>query len=276
MHEQLTNVYHIYYTPEAKEVSLMFWGCNIFCKGCYCKRRIYSPMLKDFVGTHLRDNYSTAGIPQTYMTMGQIFQALDELDIKDVILEGQEACLDPHFSEITRRLHERYNSNNILLTNLYKMPNLSHIDKVAFGIKALTPELNLDYTGVENTSIIKNFLDIVKSGKKTVVESLFIPDYIYFDEIEKIAKFVSEVDKDMLFVLLPYFKAGFNPWRRPTLEEMKKAAEISKKYLNRVFHFNGDEKNLRDVISVFPDERLIEKVHRAGADKSLDDISAEA
>lgn len=257
MNNEQTNVYHIYYTPEAKEVSLMFWGCNIFCKGCYCKRRIYSPMLKDFVGVHLRDKYSQAGIPQTFMTIDQIFQALDELEIKDVLLEGQEACTDPHFTEITRRLHERYNSNNILLTNLYQMPDLTDIDKVAFGIKTVTPELHQDYTGVDNAGILKNFVDIAKSGKKVVVESIFIPEYIYFDETEKIAKFVSEIDKDILFVLLPYFKAGFNPWRRPTPEEMQKAAEISKKYLNRVFHFNGDEKNLRDVISVFPDERLI-------------------
>jgi len=257
MSSDLTNVYHIYYTPEAKEASLMFWGCNIFCKGCYCKRRIYSPMLKDFVGTHLHDNYTQAGIPHTFMTVDQIFGALDKLEIKDVLLEGQEASLDPHFPEIARRLHERYNSRNILLTNLYLMPDLTHIDKVAFGIKALTPGLHKDYTGVDNLGILKNFENIVKSGKQITVEAIFIPEYIYFDEIEKIARFVAEVDRNIFFVLLPYFKAGLNHWRRPTPEEMQKAAEISKRYLQRVFHFNGDEKNLRDVFSVFPDERLV-------------------
>jgi len=252
-----TGVYHIYYTPEAKEVSLMFWGCNMFCKGCYCQRRIYSPMLKDFVGEHLRDNYSQAGVPYTFMTTDQIFRTLDELEIKDVFLEGQEASLDPCFSEIAHLLHERYNSNNILLTNLYQMPDLTHIDKVAFGIKTVSPGLHKDYTGVSNAGIMKNFEVIVKNGKPVVVESVFIPEYIDLDETEKIARFVSAIDKDIMLVLLPYFKAGCNPWRRPTPEEMQEAANSAKKYLNRVFHFRGDEQNLRDVFSVFPDERLI-------------------
>ncbi len=49
----LTRVYHIAYTPELKEICLFFWGCNIECRGCYCKRRIYSPMLPDFLGAHV-------------------------------------------------------------------------------------------------------------------------------------------------------------------------------------------------------------------------------
>jgi pyruvate-formate lyase-activating enzyme len=214
-------------------------------------------MLKDFVGVHLSDKYSQAGVPHTFMTMDHIFEALDKLDIKDVLLEGQEASIDSHFLEITQRLHERYSSNNILLTNLYQMPDLTHIDKVAFGIKAITPELHKNYTGVDNAGILKNLVDIVHSGKQVTVEAVFIPEYISFDEIEKIAQFISEIDNNILFVLLPYFKAGFNPWRRPTPEEMQKAGEIANKYLKRVFHFKGDEQNLREVFSVFPDERLI-------------------
>jgi len=257
MNGDLTSVYHIYYTPEAREVSLMFWGCNMFCKGCYCKRRIYSPMLKDFVGEHLRDNFSQAGVPHTFMTMAQIFRALDGLEINDVFLEGQEASLDPHFSEISRLLHERYGSHNILLSNLYQMPDLTHIDKVAFGIKTVTPKLHKDYTDVDNSGILQNFAEIVKMGMQVVVEAVFIPEYIDVDETERIARFVAAIDKDIMLVLLPYFKAGHNPWRRPTPEEMQKAAEIAKQHVNRVFHFNGDEKNLRDVFSVFPDERLV-------------------
>ena len=63
----MTNIYHIYYAPETKEVSLMFWGCNINCRGCYCKRRIYSPMLKDFIGTHIHDDPGLAKPPEQFL-----------------------------------------------------------------------------------------------------------------------------------------------------------------------------------------------------------------
>lgn len=60
---------------------------------------------------------------------------LSDLRPTSVILEGQEASLDPSFSLITETLHERFNTQNILLTNGLNMPDLSHVDKVAVGLK---------------------------------------------------------------------------------------------------------------------------------------------
>ncbi|MCL2475231.1 MAG: radical SAM protein [Chloroflexi bacterium] len=252
------NIYHIYYTPEAKEVSLMFWGCNIFCKGCYCKRRIYSPMLKDFLAAHLHNNEEWAEPPTTFMNKEQLIKALDELDIETIFYEGQEASIDSDFSEITRFIKERYNPHATVLTNLYRKPDLTYIDRVAFGIKAISPQLHMDYTGVSNEQILNNFQEIYRSGKEVVVESVFIPDYIDMSETENIVKYIASIDKNIPYVILPYFQAGGNPWRRPEVWEIERAGEeIAKKNLNRVFYFTGEEKILREVISVFPDERLI-------------------
>ena len=252
------NIYHIYYTPESKEVSLMFWGCNIFCKGCYCKRRIYSPMLKDFLAAHLHNNEDWADPPTNFMNQEQLIKALDELEIETVLYEGQEASIDPDFSGITRLIKERYNPHATLLTNLYHRPDLTYVDKVAFGIKAVSPQLHIDYTGVSNEQILKNFQEIYRSGKQMVVESVFIPGYLGHFETAKITKYLASVDKNIPYVLLPYFQAGGNLWRRPEVWEMEMAGEeIAKKNLNRVFYFTGEEKIVREVISVFPDERLI-------------------
>ncbi|PKH45981.1 radical SAM protein [Dehalococcoides mccartyi] len=250
----MTNIYHIYYTPESKEVSLMFWGCNIRCRGCYCKRRIYSPMLKDFVGQHVNDDPGLAAPPERFLSLHEVMQELDKLDFERVLLEGQEASLDPEYAAITEMLHKRYGTYNVLLTNCYELPDLKDTDKVAFGIKAVSPELHLDYTDVPNQQILQNFYDVYKSGIDLVVESIYIPGYIDYHETENMAKFLSSINKDIPYVLLPYFKAGNNVWRRPTPMEMENAAEVAKKYMSNVYHFRGDEEIKQEVLSVFPEE----------------------
>ena len=250
---QTTRVYHIYYTPETKEVSLMFWGCNISCRGCYCKRRIYSPMLKDFIGANVLDDPGIAKPPGRFLEFDEVFRHLDKLAIERVLLEGQEASLDPLYPKLTEALHQRYGSYNVLLSNCYELPNLDHTDKVVLGLKAVTDKLHREYTGVSSEPILRNFEKLRQSGIDLLVESVVIPDFIDLAETELIAKFISGVDKNMPYVLLPYFKAGNNPWRRPTPGEMDAAASAAKKHLTNVFHFRGDEELKWEVVSIFPD-----------------------
>ncbi|MEL7563203.1 radical SAM protein [Dehalogenimonas sp. 4OHTPN] len=248
-----TRVYHVAYTPELKEICLFFWGCNIECRGCYCKRRIYSPMLKDFLGKHVEEPSGIEPAPEKFLTIDELLAILDQYEFTNVVFEGQEAAMDPELPNIARLLHERYKSHNLLLTNGVELPDLSHIDRVEVGIKAVTDELNVDYTGVSNKPVLDNLLKLVQSGKNTFVESVYIPDYIEVDEIERIARHIAGVKKDMLFVILPYFKAGDNPWRRPTTEEMEKAAEAARKHLKNVFFFRGNEELKYEVFSAFPE-----------------------
>ena len=249
----LTRVYHISYTPELKEICLFFWGCNIECRGCYCKRRIYSPMLPDFLGAHREDPKGIVPAPEKFLTIDELLAILDKYEFTSVVLEGQEAGLDPEFANIARILHERYHTKNLLLTNGLQLPDLTHIDRVEVGIKAVSDHLNINYTGVSNKPVLENLEKLVASGKDTFVESVYIPGLIDLDEIERIARHVASVKKDMLFVILPYFKAGDNPWRRPTVVEMEKAGEVARKHLPKVFFFRGDEELKYEVVSPFPE-----------------------
>lgn len=248
-----TNIYHITYTPEQKEVCLFFWGCNIYCRGCYCKRRIYSPMLKDFVGVHLEDPKGDASPPERFLNMEDVIKVLDSYDFSSVVLEGQEAATDPALPRLAEILHRRYNSKNVLLTNAYELPDLSHIDKVEVGLKAITNSLHRHYTGVSNNQILENIISLHSSGVKFFIESVVIPGYIDKDEIERISRFIAALDKSILLVLLPYFKVSGNPWRRPTPVEMEEAASTVKKSLDNVFYFRGDEELKYEVISAFPE-----------------------
>ena len=253
MSSPLTNIYHIAYTPELKEICLFFWGCNIECKGCYCKRRIYSPMLKDFLGKHIEEPSGIAPAPERFLTMDELTDILDNYDFNSVVLEGQEAGLDPLYLQITQMLHERYHSFNVLLSNGYQLPDLSHTNKVEIGLKAITESMHKDYTGISNTQVLANIRKLHRDGTKFFIETCYIPGYIDIDELEKIAKFIVQLDPDILFVILPYFKSGDNPWRRPTIPEMDQAAAMAKTYLTNVFHFKGDEELKYEVFSAFPE-----------------------
>ena len=255
MNQTPTNIYHIAYTPETKEVCLFFWGCNIDCRGCYCRRRIYSPMLQDF--NHdgpnvLKDPTGLAAPPHDFLSLEEVMQVLDPLELNQVVLEGQEAGIDPAYPRVAEALHKRFGCNNVILTNGYQMPDLKHTDKVEFGVKAITDSLNIHYTGRSNKPVLENLVKTYQMGKKIIVESVLIPEYIDIDEIERIAKFVASVDKNIPFMILPYFKSADNPWRRPTRMEMERAADLAKKHLNTVYHFSGEEKLEWEVYSLFP------------------------
>lgn len=245
-----TNIYHIVYTPETKEASLFFWGCNIDCRGCYCRRRIYSAMLKDFRIDVGENDLSRP--PERFLDFEEVLQILDKVELKKVLLEGQEASIDPAYGYITETLHRRFGCTNTLLTNGYKLPDLTHTDMIEFGIKAIGDKVHRDYTGYSNKPILKNIVDTYNAGKKIFAEIVLVPGYIDQDETNSAAKFLGDIDPNIPMVILPYFQSGCNPWRRPTVAEMDSAAEGARRYLKHVYRFTGDEQLIYEVFCLFP------------------------
>ena len=248
-----TKIFHITFTPEQKDVCVHFWGCNFQCKGCYCTRQIYSPML-DFGNLLKSQTNEIAQPPEYFLTLSEVEQILDGLEFQSVVIEGQEAGLDPAYPAFTKMIHDRYSAKVTLVTNACELPDLSYTDTVEVGLKALDDKLHVDYTGVSNRRTLENFDKLIAMGKHLVVDSVLIPDYIDAGEIERIASFIESRDPNIPFILLPYFPVGKNPWRRPTPAEMDEAAIRVKKHLKRVFYFRGDEELKYPIFNVFPPE----------------------
>jgi pyruvate formate lyase activating enzyme len=108
------------------------------------------------------------------------------------------------------------------------------IDAVSVSIKAYTDAIHIDYTGVSNVNVLKNFVKMYDLGIKMDASSVFIPEYIDYGEIEKIAKFIAEVDPEIPYHLIGYVPVPDAPWREPTRQEIEHAARIAKKYLSKV------------------------------------------
>ena len=246
-----TNIYHISYTPDNKEISLFFWGCNFHCLGCLCLKKNSNFLLTENLHLPFKEPKETDPPPQKFLTMDELVIMLDKLDFNTVLLEGQEAAIDPAYYDITKMLHEKYGSRNILCTNLYELPNLGHTDAIAASIKVMDEDKHLEYTGKPIEPVKKNLKEVFNNGKKLSIATVFTPEYIGLNEIEEIAKFISSVSKDILLNIVPYFKAGDNPWRHPTPEEMEEAGKIAKKHLNRVFSWTGHEPMNSEVVKIF-------------------------
>ena len=248
-----TNVFHIGYCPELKEATLHYWGCNFRCLGCSCQKAIWDWMLEKYLTVRDEEPEGIATPPGRFLDFEEIMDILSTLDLKRVLHMGQEAMLDPQHSALTTEIHRKFGCKNVLLTNGYEMPPLAHTDKVEFGLKAVTDSLHRDYTGKPNKTVLENFVKIHRSGVQMIVESVYIPGYIDLEETELIAKFIASVDKNITYVLLPYFKCGNNPWRRPTPNEMEIAATLAKRYLTNVYFFRGNEELQYKVVSIFPE-----------------------
>jgi pyruvate formate lyase activating enzyme len=255
-----TNIYHISHTPGFKFVCLHFWGCNMECKGCLCKRQIWDSLLRENLLRHLNDPpKESAKPPERFLDLEEVLQIVAKLNVTQIRLEGMEPTIDPQYLQITKALHDRIGARIMVATNLYELPSFDHTDMVVFGINAVTDSLHKDYTGKSNKQVLENFLKVYRSGKKLEVTSPFIPGYIDYEETERIARFVSSVDKNIPYFMFPYYKAGDNPWRRPTHDEIDTATAIVKKYLTNVHSYYGDEDIDFEVVPIFPEAELIRK-----------------
>ena len=205
----------------------------------------------------------SASPPEHFLDFDEVMQLVEKLDVKQIRFEGMEPTIDPQYLQITKALHDRFGTRNMVATNLFELPSFEHTDMIVVGINAITDSLHKEYTGRSNKQILENFIEVYKSGKKMEVTSPFIPGYIDIEETERIAKFVASVDANIPYFIFPYYKAGDNPWRRPTHNEIDQVAAIVKKHLTNVYHYYGDEELDFKVEPIFPAlEDIIKTVER--------------
>ena len=239
-------VYHIAYEPTFKSVDIHFWTrCNLGCRACYTSYEkldfglFYEPI--SMIATKPQESP-----PTRFLSLSEVMALLGKLDVTRVIFMGTEPALDPELPALAKALHQRFHCYNIILTNGLKLVDLEHIDEVIFSIKAYSDDLHRDYTGKSNKKILNNFIALYSSGKKLQAETVLIPDYIDALEIERIARFIAGVDRNIPFRIDAYFPVGNNPWRAATTQEVEEAASLARKHLNTVSCLTLELKRIGD------------------------------
>jgi len=192
------------------------WGCNFRCKGCSYKLNApYEP-----------------GTP--FLDVEQVKEVLGRLDVERVHFLGGEPTTTPNLPELARFAHNELNAyTKIGHSNGSIMPP-RYIDAISISIKAYTDSIHVDYTGVSNEKVLNNFVRIYDLGIKLDASSVFIPEYIDCEEIEKIAKFIANIDHRIPYRIIGYVPVPGAPWRGPTQEEVEFAAQTARKHLSNV------------------------------------------
>jgi len=247
----MTNIYHITYAPEAKQVYLHFWGCNMRCRGCLCQKEIYDCHLEATRERIFAPQAESPSAPNHFLSRDEVQDILTSLNFKVVIFMGMEPTIDPELPLLAKILKEKFCASPILLTNGLKPIPLTYIDQTVVSIKAYHDELHRDYTGVSNQEILKNFCQIYSQGKNLRAESVFIPDYVDKAEIGAIARFIAGIDRAIPYRIDAYFPAGNNPWRRAGPKEVEEAVKEARKYLLNVSSLKGDEELNYSVIRIY-------------------------
>jgi pyruvate formate lyase activating enzyme len=243
-------VYHIAHSPQAGVAHLHFWGCNLNCRACLLKKELYDCHLAETKEGLFRPSREGPLAPERFLDLKEVMRILGGLEVRQVVLMGAEPVTDPELPQLTEALHQELGCHNVLLTNGFTLADLKHIDEVVFSIKAYTDELHRHYTGKSNRKALENFVRYYQSGVKLRAESVFIPGYIDYAEIEKISRFIGRVDRSIPYRIDAYIPIGDNPWRRPTPGEMAKATDTARKYLANVSCLTGNEKLKFEVLRV--------------------------
>ncbi len=239
-------VYHIAYDAAACSTDIHFWtGCNLKCVACYVAYNAYDFGLFDDPIAALSPD-KLPGPPQQYLSLDRVMSYLNGLEIRSVVFVGTEPALDPELPELARRLHETFSSYNILLTNGFHLTDYADIDEVIFSIKAVSPDIHLEYTKKSNESILGHFKHLYETGIRLQAETVLIPGLVEKDEIVKIARFVASVNRNIPLRIDAFFPVPGCPWEPAESRQVEQVACEARKYLSKVNCLTLDMKRIGD------------------------------
>jgi pyruvate-formate lyase-activating enzyme len=113
------------------------------------------------------------------------------------------------------------------------------VNYIKLDLKAYSKDIHKWYTGKSNERILKAVKLLHNHGLNFYVRTIVIPNIVDADEVEKIAKFLSSIDVNILYRLYEFAPEQLENKlsRKPTEEEMVKAYNAAKKHLKNVEFF---------------------------------------
>jgi pyruvate-formate lyase-activating enzyme len=144
---------------------------------------------------------------------------------------GDVTCCPEFYEECARLIKTQTKLWVLIETNGYGLTpqNLARlqacgVDAFWLDIKAHDADKHKWLTGCSNGHILGLPEEILKLGFSLEILSLYIPDLVESDELERIAMDISEVDPSIPFTILAFFpEYQMKQFRRPSTKEMVEA-----------------------------------------------------
>jgi len=210
-----------------QKVKINLAGCNFDCKACFA-------IAKREVGRELSvEELIDLLIKSCQRIYGEIAD--------DVQMTGGEPTVNTDYLlSLIRRLRELrvskigISTNGYLLDrNLVEELKFLHVNYIKLDLKAYNHKIHRWYTGESNTNVLRAVELLNKNGLNFYARTILIPDIVDLNEIKKIAKFLSHINKNIAYKIYQFApeQANNDILRRPTQEEMLTAGNIAKRYL---------------------------------------------
>lgn len=214
-----------------RKVKVNLSGCNFDCKGCFAiakeeewgrelsVEQLINLIIKSclfFYGGMVDDVQMTGGEPTINIDyLISLIRNLKNLGVKRIGISTNGSLLDKSLVEELKTLDINY---------------------IKLDIKAYTEKIHTDYTGKTNSCVLRALELLYKYNLNFYVRTIFAPEIIDFDEIEKIARFISEVDRTISYKIYQFAPEQLDRRvsRSPTHQEMQKAYSVAKRYLDNV------------------------------------------
>ena len=212
-----------------KKAKLNLAGCNFDCKGCFA-------LAKQEIGRTLSvEELVNLLIRSCHLIYGNL--------VSDVQMTGGEPTTNPSYllCLISKLKEEGVNkigisTNGYLMDkNLVKELSSLHVDYIKLDIKAYTDKTHRWYTGKANAKVLRAVELLTEHGLNFYVRTICIPGIVDLDEIERIAKFLSRIDRSIpykIYQFAPEHTKNKSLRKSPTKEQMLRASIIAKGYLD--------------------------------------------
>lgn len=188
----MSTIYHIVQFSDGSAYA-MFDICDWKC--VYCVRNV-SPWCTSLP----EDTIKTLNrMKIKHLNINELLEILKENSVKLVFLGGGEPTQDPKLKVIMN--HLKINGiGSWLITNGELLDDEIFLlsDGITFSIKAIDEIVHIRLTGKSNKNTLKNYQRYGKS-EKVIAETVFYPGLVDCEEIQKIAKFVHDVNPDARF-----------------------------------------------------------------------------
>ena len=226
-------LYH--FLPNTYSYSLGTIGCNFKCLFCQNYdisqfKEVYGEITEKF----LKNIHK--------VTPEKIVEDAIKLNCKSISYTYNEPTIFIEFVKDIAVLAKKKSLKNILVTNGYMSKEgfdfiKNEIDAMNIDLKSFSDKFYIKLCGARLNPVLETIKRAYNAGIHIEITTLLIPGENDSDEeLEKIAKFISSVDKNIPWHISRFFPMYKMNDKLPTpITTLKKAEKIGKKYLNYVY-----------------------------------------
>lgn len=216
-------LYH--FLPKTKTYSIGTVGCNFKCDFC---QNYEISQLRKIIGKEV--------------TPEQIVDRAIKTGCKSIAYTYNEPTIFAEFVKDTAVLAKKKGLKNILVTNGYMTGECleffgKDIDAMNIDLKSFNEEFYSKICKAKLKPVLETIKLAHEKGIHIEITTLIVPnENDSIEELQEIAKFISGIDKTIPWHISRFFPMyQMNDREKTSLDILKKAEKIGKKYLNNVY-----------------------------------------